>query len=136
MKTTNIIETTLYAAANTSAPTPVSFDSFDLPTISARAHRARAEAMRQILKSVNAHISGWMQRSRATADLNRLDDRLLRDIGVDRAEIPLPGLSGPEHGVRRLDEASADHRGAQPARRPDPARHRRELDGNPVPGQQ
>ena len=50
-----------------------------------------------------ADVRQWFERRRTIAELSRLDDRLLADIGIERADIPevvrsgrLPVRTGPD----------------------------------------
>lgn len=47
-----------------------------------------------------AAYRGWRRRRRAAAELNRLDDRMLSDIGISRSEIPSV-VAGVGRGFRR-----------------------------------
>jgi uncharacterized protein YjiS (DUF1127 family) len=49
--------------------------------------RALRHALRQGLIRMFAMLREWRRRSRDRAELARFDDRMLRDIGVNRAEI-------------------------------------------------
>ncbi len=49
--------------------------------------RAAATACRRVVATVVRRIAAWRRRRRTAAALQRLDDRTLRDIGVDRSEI-------------------------------------------------
>jgi len=40
------------------------------------------------LDGLVAAYRGWARRRKAAAELNRLDDRMLSDIGISRSEIP------------------------------------------------
>ncbi len=44
-------------------------------------------AVAELVKNTVYAIRAWRQRSAAIAELSRLDDRLLNDIGIDRNEI-------------------------------------------------
>ena len=49
--------------------------------------RAIARSVRRALNVVHATMQQWRQRSRERAELRRLDDRMLRDIGVTRGDV-------------------------------------------------
>ena len=49
--------------------------------------RAIGRSLRRALNSVRATMQRWRQRSRERAQLARLDDRMLRDIGVTRGDV-------------------------------------------------
>jgi uncharacterized protein YjiS (DUF1127 family) len=49
--------------------------------------RAMRPALRQGLSRVFAALREWRQRSRSRAELARLDERMLRDIGVTRGDV-------------------------------------------------
>jgi uncharacterized protein YjiS (DUF1127 family) len=49
--------------------------------------RAWRHALRPALIRIFAMLREWRRRSRDRAELARFDDRMLRDIGVNRAEI-------------------------------------------------
>lgn len=46
-----------------------------------------APARRPLLLAVADLLVGWMQRDRERHMLNDIDDRMLRDIGLDRADV-------------------------------------------------
>jgi uncharacterized protein YjiS (DUF1127 family) len=63
--------------------------------IEAYARRIRAEAIANViyqgwvaLKSVAARAKAHLAQQRALAELNSLDDAMLRDIGLNRSQIP------------------------------------------------
>jgi uncharacterized protein YjiS (DUF1127 family) len=56
-----------------------------------RAHAYRAEAIRALFRS----FFGWFKRRAAAARLHALDDRTLKDIGLNRGEIET-AVRGPE----------------------------------------
>jgi uncharacterized protein YjiS (DUF1127 family) len=43
--------------------------------------------LRQALTSITAMLREWRRRARSRAELAMLDERMLRDIGVSRADI-------------------------------------------------
>jgi len=47
------------------------------------------EGLRGLLMSASATLQVWYERNRQRRHLARLDDRLLRDIGLDRATVEL-----------------------------------------------
>ena len=49
--------------------------------------RAIGRWLRRALNVVRATMQGWRQRSRERAELARLDDRMLRDIGITRGDV-------------------------------------------------
>jgi uncharacterized protein YjiS (DUF1127 family) len=49
--------------------------------------RALRHALRLAMTRIFAMLREWRRRSRDRAELARFDDRMLRDIGVNRAEI-------------------------------------------------
>jgi uncharacterized protein YjiS (DUF1127 family) len=49
--------------------------------------RAIGRSLGRALNFVRATMQGWQQRSRERAELARLDDRMLRDIGVTRGDV-------------------------------------------------
>ena len=49
--------------------------------------RAIGRSLRRALNVVRAMMQRWQQRSRERAQLARLDDRMLRDIGVTRGDV-------------------------------------------------
>jgi uncharacterized protein YjiS (DUF1127 family) len=49
--------------------------------------RAIGRSARRALNAVRATMQKWQQRSRERAELRRLDDRMLRDIGVTRGDV-------------------------------------------------
>jgi uncharacterized protein YjiS (DUF1127 family) len=54
---------------------------------SGRARRRAGRSLRRALNVVRATMQKWQQRSRERAELRRLDDRMLRDIGVTRGDV-------------------------------------------------
>lgn len=46
-----------------------------------------APARRPILVALADTVFGWMQRERERHMLNAIDDRMLRDIGLDRSDV-------------------------------------------------
>ena len=61
----------------------------------ARAHACRAEA----IKGMFRQMLGWIARRAAMAQLHALDDRMLKDIGINRGDIEnaARGVDLPEH---------------------------------------
>jgi uncharacterized protein YjiS (DUF1127 family) len=49
--------------------------------------RAVRRPLRKALDRIVATLRAWRQRSRERAELARLDDRMLRDIGVTRCDV-------------------------------------------------
>ena len=49
--------------------------------------RALRHSLRQALTSITAMPREWRRRARSRAELAMLDERMLRDIGVTRADI-------------------------------------------------
>jgi len=49
--------------------------------------RAIGRSLGRALNFVHATMQGWRQRSRERAELARLDDRMLRDIGMTRGDV-------------------------------------------------
>ena len=49
--------------------------------------RAIGRSLRRALNVIRATMQRWQQRSRERAALARLDDRMLRDIGVTRGDV-------------------------------------------------
>jgi uncharacterized protein YjiS (DUF1127 family) len=49
--------------------------------------RAIGRSLRRALNVVVATMQKWQQRSRERAELRRLDDRMLRDIGITRGDV-------------------------------------------------
>jgi uncharacterized protein YjiS (DUF1127 family) len=63
--------------------------------VEAYARRIRAEAIADLvfnawtaLKSVGTRAKAYLAQQRALAELNGLDDAMLRDIGLNRSQIP------------------------------------------------
>jgi uncharacterized protein YjiS (DUF1127 family) len=59
-------------------------------------HRAQgvAKAGNGVFASLDRRIGAWLERRRTVRKLSRLDDRLLADIGLTRADIPEAVRSG------------------------------------------
>ena len=94
-------------------------DSWSLAEIRARAERERAQAVARLVKSgagslarlfraAAAPVRAWFAQQRTVAELNALDDRMLRDIGVTRADI--------EVAVQRLVRGEAEMLAGRPSR--------------------
>ena len=49
--------------------------------------RAIGGSLGRALNVVRAMLQGWRKRSRERAELARLDDRMLRDIGITRGDV-------------------------------------------------
>ena len=49
--------------------------------------RAVRRPLRKALDRIGATLRAWRQRGRERAELARLDDRMLRDIGVPRCDV-------------------------------------------------
>jgi uncharacterized protein YjiS (DUF1127 family) len=49
--------------------------------------RASRLALRQALSRIFLALRQWRRRSRERAELARLDDRMLRDIGITRGDV-------------------------------------------------
>jgi uncharacterized protein YjiS (DUF1127 family) len=49
--------------------------------------RGLAPRLRQGLSSVGALLQEWRRRGRSRAELAKLDDRMLRDIGITRGDV-------------------------------------------------
>jgi len=72
-----------------------------------------AEAMRaEMIRSLFRRLVAWVRRRKAVAELQSLDDHMLKDIGISRGEI--------EHAV---------HGRARDRVRPAPVNKRRSMDG-------
>src|SRR5580704_6682595 len=58
------------------------------PIVSQRLRRrALRDRLRDAVIRIHTRLSEWRRLSRSRADLARLDDRMLRDIGVTRVEV-------------------------------------------------
>ena len=67
-----------------------------------RARAYRAEAIKDLFR----RLFGWIRRRSAAAQLHALDDRMLKDIGLNRGDIE-QAVHGPErHSDRRFDRAA------------------------------
>jgi uncharacterized protein YjiS (DUF1127 family) len=66
-----------------------------------RARAYRAAAIRDLFR----RLFGWMRRRAAIAQLQALDDRMLKDIGLSRGEIET-AVRGEEPSQRRIDKAA------------------------------
>jgi uncharacterized protein YjiS (DUF1127 family) len=72
--------------------------------------RAVAELLIQGIKAGAEGLSGWQNRRRARAALLALDDRLLRDIGLSRADVDTAvRLSGGQRSANENTGAPANH---------------------------
>ena len=60
-----------------------------------RAHACRAAMIRNLF----GRLFGWIRRRAVMAQLNALDDRMLKDIGINRGDIEnaARGVDLPEH---------------------------------------
>ncbi len=60
------------------------------------------------LKKVARTVESWRQRRATFGELSALDDRLLADIGVRRADIPaIAEASGNRRGLARVNSAAS-----------------------------
>jgi uncharacterized protein YjiS (DUF1127 family) len=58
------------------------------PIVSQRVRRrALRDRLRDAVIRIHTRLSEWRRLSRSRADLARLDDRMLRDIGVTRVDV-------------------------------------------------
>jgi uncharacterized protein YjiS (DUF1127 family) len=71
-----------------------------------RARTDRARAIRDLFRG----IYDWMRRRAAIARLRRLDDRMLKDIGINRGEIESAVLGFPADRTRRSAPSSGSNR--------------------------
>lgn len=73
----------------------------------AEARRLRAELIRDLFR----RLSGWLRRRADVARLQRLDDRMLKDIGIGRSEIEaaVQGRADVAERGRRPSVSSAGH---------------------------
>jgi uncharacterized protein YjiS (DUF1127 family) len=74
---------------------PANLSPMTAAEIEAYARRIRAEAIADLiykgwvaLKTVTARVKAHLAEQRALAELNSLDDSMLRDIGLSRSQIP------------------------------------------------
>jgi uncharacterized protein YjiS (DUF1127 family) len=67
----------------------------------ARARAYRAATIRDLFR----RLFGWMSRRAAIAQLQALDDRMLKDMGLSRGEIEA-AVRGEEPSQRRIGEAA------------------------------
>jgi uncharacterized protein YjiS (DUF1127 family) len=58
-----------------------------------------------IVRGVLTHIAEWRRTRRAERELLALDERLLKDIGLNRAEIPA-AVRGEPHRLYELDRTN------------------------------
>ncbi|MBX3455770.1 RSP_7527 family protein [Ferrovibrio sp.] len=75
--------------------------------VEAQARRLRAEAVAKFAKSVFARLKAWRDHQRAVAELRGLDDAMLRDIGLNRAEIDA-AVAGKVYRPRAAKVVQAD----------------------------
>ena len=74
---------------------PANLTPMSQAEIEAYARRIRAEAIADLvysawiaLKGAGARVKGYLAQQRALHELNSLDDAMLRDIGLNRSQIP------------------------------------------------
>jgi len=74
---------------------PANLTPMSQAEIEAYARRIRAEAIADLvysawvaLKGTGARVKGYLAQQRAMHELNGLDDAMLRDIGLNRSQIP------------------------------------------------
>lgn len=69
----------------------------------ARGLGAAAHFLARIATAASRSITGTLRRRRTTAELSRLDDHMLADIGIDREQIPMiaQGLIAPSNAAPR-----------------------------------
>ena len=65
----------------------------------------RSELLKLVLRGALANVRIWRRTRRAERELLALDDRLLKDIGLCRAQIP----SAVRGDRQRIYEMTADH---------------------------
>lgn len=70
---------------------------FDEVEIAQAARKMRTLLIYQAVKELGARLKAWNDRRRTQVELEQLDDRILADIGVNRAEI---GQIAAGHYVR------------------------------------
>jgi len=58
-----------------------------------------------LLRGLLTHVAEWRRTRRAERELLALDDRLLKDIGLHRAEISA-AVRGEPHQLHELDRAN------------------------------
>jgi len=89
--------------------------------------RAAAGRGRDVIRSVGgralAAVTLWWERRQAVLELSRLDDRSLRDIGLNRAEIEFViydtiGPAERRHAVPRPHRPCARSKAARPGAKP------------------
>lgn len=57
------------------------------PTTDERAHLERGEALGRWLHRLFEHLAAWRAERKTRAELHRLSDQVLRDIGIERGQI-------------------------------------------------
>jgi uncharacterized protein YjiS (DUF1127 family) len=90
---------------------------FDEVEVALAARKMRTLLVYEMVKAIGARLKAWNERRRTHTELSQLDDRILADIGVNRAEI---GQIAAGHYVReagyfvpatKVDPANAIERG-------------------------
>jgi uncharacterized protein YjiS (DUF1127 family) len=76
-------ENEIMSAHQLSAPV-VKFDEVE---VALAARKMRTTLVYEMVKALAARLKAWNDRRRTHAELVQLDDRILADIGVNRAEI-------------------------------------------------
>ena len=70
---------------------------FDEVEVALAARKMRTTLVYEMVKALGARLKAWNDRRRTQTELAQLDDRILADIGVNRAEI---GQIAAGHYVR------------------------------------
>lgn len=63
-----------------------------------------------VLSAASRHIARWRDRRRTVNELSRLDDHLLRDIGVDPSKLPASVSAGDLRNIAILLTPLQAHR--------------------------